>query len=78
VSSEQLVPSPHFAISKSPAFVGRAVAAFAPDPEISRWNGQSLSRQLAKICDFTELDGSQPDDLAVCRRSSATLAKQTT
>jgi len=39
-----------------------AVAEFAQDPEILRWNGQSLSRQLAKICDFTDLDGSQPDD----------------
>jgi NAD(P)-dependent dehydrogenase (short-subunit alcohol dehydrogenase family) len=54
--------SPHFAISESPAFVGRAVAALAQDPEVSRWNGQSLSSgQLAKIYGFTDLDGSQPD-----------------
>ena len=54
--------SPHFAISESPAFVGRAVAALAEDPEVSRWNGQSLSSgQLAKIYGFTDLDGSQPD-----------------
>jgi NAD(P)-dependent dehydrogenase (short-subunit alcohol dehydrogenase family) len=54
--------SPHFAISESPAFVGRAVAALAQDPEVSRWNGKSLSSgQLAKVYGFTDLDGSQPD-----------------
>jgi len=53
---------PHFAISESPAFVGRAVAALARDPDASRWNGKSLSSgQLAKIYGFTDLDGSQPD-----------------
>jgi NAD(P)-dependent dehydrogenase (short-subunit alcohol dehydrogenase family) len=53
---------PHFAISESPAFVGRAVAALASDPDVSRWNGQSLSSgQLAKVYGFTDLDGSQPD-----------------
>jgi NAD(P)-dependent dehydrogenase (short-subunit alcohol dehydrogenase family) len=54
--------SPHFAISETPAFVGRAVAALAQDPEVARWNGQSLSSgQLAKVYGFTDLDGSQPD-----------------
>jgi NAD(P)-dependent dehydrogenase (short-subunit alcohol dehydrogenase family) len=54
--------SPHFAISESPAFVGRAVAALAQDPDVSRWNGKSLSSgELAKIYGFTDLDGSQPD-----------------
>jgi NAD(P)-dependent dehydrogenase (short-subunit alcohol dehydrogenase family) len=54
--------SPHFAITESPAFVGRAVAALAGDPDVSRWNGKTLSSgQLAKIYGFTDLDGSQPD-----------------
>jgi NAD(P)-dependent dehydrogenase (short-subunit alcohol dehydrogenase family) len=54
--------SPHFAISESPAFVGRAVAALAQDPDVSRWNGKSLSSgQLAKVYGFTDIDGSQPD-----------------
>lgn len=54
--------SPHFAISETPAFVGRAVAALAQDPDVGRWNGQSLSSgQLAKVYGFTDLDGSQPD-----------------
>ncbi len=54
--------SPHFAISESPSFVGRAVAALAADPDVARWNGQSLSSgQLARVYGFTDLDGSQPD-----------------
>ncbi|MGH8249817.1 MAG: SDR family oxidoreductase [Steroidobacteraceae bacterium] len=53
---------PGFAISETPAFVGRAVAALAQDPDVSRWNGQSLSSgQLARIYGFTDLDGSRPD-----------------
>ena len=53
---------PHFAIAESPAFVGRAVVALATDPDVSRWNGESLSSgQLARIYGFTDLDGSQPD-----------------
>jgi NAD(P)-dependent dehydrogenase (short-subunit alcohol dehydrogenase family) len=54
--------TPHFAISETPAFVGRAVVALAQDPNLARWNGQSLSSgQLAKVYGFTDLDGSQPD-----------------
>ncbi|MCP3817457.1 SDR family oxidoreductase [Streptomyces sp. A3M-1-3] len=53
---------PHFAISESPVFVGRAVAALAADPDRARWNGQSLSSgQLAKVYGFTDADGSRPD-----------------
>jgi NAD(P)-dependent dehydrogenase (short-subunit alcohol dehydrogenase family) len=54
--------SPHFVISETPRFVGRAVAALAADPDRSRWNGQSLSSgELAKVYGFTDLDGSRPD-----------------
>lgn len=54
--------SPHFCISESPRYVGRAVAALAGDPERARWNGQSLSSgQLAQVYGFTDLDGTQPD-----------------
>jgi len=53
---------PHFVISETPCFVGRAVAALAADPDRARWNGQSLSSGgLAKTYGFTDLDGSQPD-----------------
>jgi len=53
---------PHFAISETPRYVGRAVAALAADPEVARWNGQSLSSGgLAPVYGFTDLDGSRPD-----------------
>ncbi|MEU9148888.1 SDR family oxidoreductase [Streptomyces sp. NPDC048349] len=53
---------PHFAISETPSYVGRAVAALAADPQRARWNGQSLSSgQLAGVYGFTDLDGSRPD-----------------
>jgi hypothetical protein len=32
------------------------------EPDVARWNGQSLSSgQLAKIYNFTDLDSSKPD-----------------
>ncbi len=53
---------PHFAISESPRFVGRAVAALAADPDRARHNGASLSSgDVAKEYGFTDLDGSRPD-----------------
>ncbi|GEL68695.1 SDR family oxidoreductase [Myxococcus virescens] len=56
------VKEPHFVISETPAYVGRAVAALASDADKARWNGQSLSSgQLARVYGFTDLDGSQPD-----------------
>jgi NAD(P)-dependent dehydrogenase (short-subunit alcohol dehydrogenase family) len=54
--------TPHFVISETPRFVGRAVAALAADPEVARWNGQSLSSgQLAQVYGFTDVDGTRPD-----------------
>jgi len=56
------VKEPHFLIAESPRYVGRAIAALAQDPELSRWNGQSLSSgALAQVYGFTDVDGSQPD-----------------
>ncbi|MFD3840047.1 SDR family oxidoreductase [Streptomyces sp. NPDC058642] len=53
---------PHFAISETPRYVGRAVAALAADPDVARFNGQSLSSGgLAGTYGFTDLDGSRPD-----------------
>ncbi len=53
---------PHFVMSETPRFVGRAVAALAGDLEHARWNGQALSSgYLSQIYGFTDLDGSQPD-----------------
>ncbi|MFF8926726.1 SDR family oxidoreductase [Streptomyces longwoodensis] len=53
---------PHFAISETPRYVGRAVAALAADPDVARFNGRSLSSGgLAREYGFTDLDGSRPD-----------------
>lgn len=59
---DALAQVPHFAISETPRYVGRAVAALAADPQVARWNGQSLSSGgLAPVYGFTDLDGSRPD-----------------
>jgi NAD(P)-dependent dehydrogenase (short-subunit alcohol dehydrogenase family) len=51
-----------FAISESPRYIGRAVAALAADPDVARWSGMALSSGvLAKHYGFTDLDGSQPE-----------------
>jgi NAD(P)-dependent dehydrogenase (short-subunit alcohol dehydrogenase family) len=51
-----------FAISETPHYVGRAVAALATDPDVARWSGRSLSSGLlAQAYGFTDLDGSRPD-----------------
>ena len=56
------VHQPHFCISESPAYVGRAVAALAGDADRARWSGQSLSSgQLAGVYGFTDVDGTRPD-----------------
>ena len=57
-----LARTPHFCISETPRYLGRAVAALAGDPDVARWNGQSLSSgQLAQVYGFTDLDGTRPD-----------------
>jgi NAD(P)-dependent dehydrogenase (short-subunit alcohol dehydrogenase family) len=55
--------NPHFAaISESPRFVGRAVAALAADPDVLRRSGGSFSSgELAREYGFTDVDGSRPD-----------------
>jgi NAD(P)-dependent dehydrogenase (short-subunit alcohol dehydrogenase family) len=59
---DAIAKQPHFVITETPRYVGRAVAHLAGDPEVGRWSGQSLSSgQLAKVYGFTDLDGSQPD-----------------
>jgi NAD(P)-dependent dehydrogenase (short-subunit alcohol dehydrogenase family) len=56
-------PAPaDFALSESPRYVGRAVAALAADPDRARWNQRSVtSGQLAREYGFTDVDGSRPD-----------------
>lgn len=51
-----------FALSESPRYVGRAIAAVAADPDRARWNQRSVSSgELAGAYDFTDVDGSRPD-----------------
>ena len=53
---------PDFALSESPRYVGRAVAALAADPERARWNQRSVtSAAVAHEYGFTDVDGSRPD-----------------
>lgn len=53
---------PHFAISETPTFVGRAVAALAADPDVGEFSGGVVSSgQLAQRYGFTDVDGSRPD-----------------
>jgi NAD(P)-dependent dehydrogenase (short-subunit alcohol dehydrogenase family) len=53
---------PHFCISESPRYVGRAVAALAADPDRARWSGRSTSSgELARGYGFPDVDGTQPD-----------------
>jgi NAD(P)-dependent dehydrogenase (short-subunit alcohol dehydrogenase family) len=59
---EAIALDPHFALSETPAYVGRAAAALACDPAVARWNGRSLSSwALAREYGFRDDDGSQPD-----------------
>ncbi|WP_312858117.1 SDR family oxidoreductase [Pseudonocardia pini] len=53
---------PHFAISETPRFVGRGIAALAADPDRARWNARSTSSgELAQAYGLVDLDGSRPD-----------------
>jgi NAD(P)-dependent dehydrogenase (short-subunit alcohol dehydrogenase family) len=59
---DALAREPHFAISETPRYVGRAVAHLASDPKVARFNGSSLSSGgLAKEYGFADIDGSSPD-----------------
>ena len=56
---------PGFAVSESPRYVGRGIAAMAADENRSRWNQRSVtSAELAREYGFTDIDGHQPDGWA--------------
>jgi NAD(P)-dependent dehydrogenase (short-subunit alcohol dehydrogenase family) len=51
-----------FAVSETPRFLGRVVAALAADPEVHRYAGEALtSWDLAKVYDIDDVDGRRPD-----------------
>jgi NAD(P)-dependent dehydrogenase (short-subunit alcohol dehydrogenase family) len=53
---------PHFIASETPFYVGRAVAALASDPDVSKKSGSVLSSwKLALEYGFIDIDGSQPN-----------------
>ena len=53
---------PDFAVSETPTYLGRAVAALATDPDVSRFAGRTLaSWTLMHEYGFTDIDGTQPD-----------------
>jgi NAD(P)-dependent dehydrogenase (short-subunit alcohol dehydrogenase family) len=56
------VKTPGFAISESPAYVARGLAALSVTLDADRWAGMIVSaRQLADTYGFTDTDGSRPD-----------------
>jgi len=66
---------PGFAVSESPRYVGRAVAALAADETKSRWNQSSTtSGDLAKSYGFTDIDGTRPDVWRYMKDEAAGLA----
>ncbi|SDC85393.1 SDR family oxidoreductase [Actinokineospora iranica] len=53
---------PDYALSETPRYLGRAVAALAADPNVSRFAGRTLaSWTLMHEYGFTDIDGTQPD-----------------
>ena len=52
---------PHFIMSETPMYVGRAIAALAADPNKMEKTGQSLSSWgLSDEYDFVDEDGNRP------------------
>jgi NAD(P)-dependent dehydrogenase (short-subunit alcohol dehydrogenase family) len=52
--------------SESPEFIGRAVAALASDPDVTRYSGQVLiAAALAREYGFTDIDGKSPRPLTL-------------
>ncbi|WP_330174935.1 SDR family oxidoreductase [Streptomyces sp. NBC_01498] len=59
---DAIAQDPHFAHSESPAYLGRAVAALAADPDVMAKSGRALATWgLYQEYGFTDVDGTQPD-----------------
>jgi dehydrogenase/reductase SDR family member 1 len=68
VKTEAVVAAGIFDLSRaeSPEFVGRAIAALASDPDVSRWSGQVVvAAALARQYGFADLDGRMPPALSL-------------
>ncbi|HYL44036.1 MAG TPA: SDR family oxidoreductase [Ktedonobacteraceae bacterium] len=58
---EAVKQDPHFVVSETPFYIGRAVTALARDPQVAKKSGQTLNTgDLALAYGFTDVDGSQP------------------
>ncbi|MBN2346591.1 MAG: SDR family oxidoreductase [Candidatus Aminicenantes bacterium] len=59
---EAILQDAEFINSETPRFVGRAIAHLSADPDVSRFNGRSLTAyDVSQVYGFTDLDGRQPD-----------------
>lgn len=59
---DAIAQDPHFAYSETPAYLGRAVAALAADPDVMAKTGRALATWgLYEEYGFTDVDGTQPD-----------------
>ncbi|MEV8363914.1 SDR family oxidoreductase [Streptomyces niveus] len=69
---DAVAQDPNFAYSESPAYLGRAVAALAADPDIMAKSGRALATWgLYEEYGFTDADGTRPDFAAHWARSLA-------
>jgi NAD(P)-dependent dehydrogenase (short-subunit alcohol dehydrogenase family) len=51
-----------FVNTETPRFIGRAIAYLSADPDVSRFNGTSLTAyDVSQVYGFTDLDGRQPN-----------------
>lgn len=59
---DAVAKDPHYAMSETPRYLGRGVAALATDPDVSRFVGKTMaSWTLMREYGFTDLDGTRPD-----------------
>ncbi|MFB9431701.1 SDR family oxidoreductase [Streptoalloteichus tenebrarius] len=59
---EAIAKDEHFALSETPYYLARGIAAMATDPRLLRWSGRTTSSwELMREYGFTDVDGSQPD-----------------
>ncbi|MFE3116088.1 SDR family oxidoreductase [Streptomyces niveus] len=67
---DAVAQDPNFAYSESPAYLGRAVAALAADPDVMAKSGRALATWgLYEEYGFTDADGTRPDFAAHWARS---------
>lgn len=65
---DAVATAPGFAISETPTYLARGVAALAADPDAGRFGGEVLTaRDLSDTYGTTDVDGSRPDAWAWVR-----------